>query len=245
MSSVERETLNDEAGMTDEARVVSQLLTDRFSCRAYRDEPVPHDVIETMLAIAQSAASWCNSQPWQVHVTEGQATERFRKAFYERALADAASGTMMPESDFPFPAAYTGVYKERQREVGWQLYEAVGIAYGDRKASGLQALENFRLFGAPHALVITTERDLGTYGVLDCGSYLGTLLLAAQSLGIAMIPQAAFATYCPLLHDFFDIPENRAIVCGASFGYADMDHPANSFRSRRAEPRDAVTWLSQ
>lgn len=245
MASVERETIDDAPGMTAEARVVSQLLTDRFSCRAYRDDPVPRDVIETMFAISQSAASWCNSQPWQVHVTEGAATERFRKAFYDRAMADATAGAMAPQSDFPFPAAYTGVYKERQREVGWQLYEAVGIAYGDRKASGMQALENFRLFGAPHALVITTERDLGTYGVLDCGSYLGTLLLAAQSLGIAMIPQAAFANYSPLLHEFFEIPESRAVVCGASFGYADLDHPANSFRSRRATADDAVTWMSQ
>lgn len=243
MTSVEREEIEQAPGVTPDAQVISRLLTERFSCRAYRDEAVPHDVIETMLAIAQGAASWCNSQPWQVHVTEGEATERFREAFYNRAVADAKAGAMAPESDFPFPAAYTGVYKERQREVGWQLYEAVGVAYGDREASARQALENFRLFGAPHALVITTERDLGTYGVLDCGSYLGTLLLAAQSLGIAMIPQAAFANYSPLLHDFFDIPDNRAVVCGASFGFADMDHPANNFRSRRAAVEDAVTWL--
>lgn len=245
MPSTERKTLDEAPGMTDAARVISQLLTDRFSCRAYREDPVPHEVIQTMFALSQGAASWCNSQPWQVHVTEGDATERFRKAFYERATADAAAGVLSPDSDFDFPAAYTGIYKERQREVGWQLYEAVGIAYGDRKASGLQALENFRMFGAPHALVITTERDLGTYGVLDCGSYLGTLLLAAQSLGIAMIPQAAFANYSTLLREFFEIPENRAVVCGASFGYADFDHPANSFRSRRASPEDAVTWLSE
>jgi nitroreductase len=245
MASVEREELEQAPGMTAEARVISRMLTERFSCRAYRNESVPHDIIQTMFRLAQSAASWCNSQPWHVHVTEGEATERFRETFYKRALSDAAAGAMVPESDFPFPAAYKGVYKERQREVGWQLYDAVGVAYGDRQASARQALENFRLFGAPHALVITTERDLGTYGVLDCGSYLGTLLLAAQSLGIAMIPQAAFANYSPLLREFFDIPDNRAVVCGASFGYPDMDHPANSFRSRRATAEDAVAWLAK
>mgnify|MGYP001241600503 CR=1 FL=1 len=245
MPSVEREDIHAAPGMTPESRVLSRLLKERFSCRAYRPYPVPHETIETMLRLAQNAASWCNSQPWQVYVTEGEATERFRKAFHERALADAAAGTLTTESDLPFPAAYKGIYKERQREVGWQLYEAVGVAYGDREGSARQALENFRLFGAPHALVITTERDLGVYGVLDCGSYLGTLLLAAQSLGIAMIPQAAFANYSPLLREFFGIPENRAIVCGASFGYADMAHAANSFRSRRATLDEAVTWLNK
>lgn len=245
MTSVVRNKPAAIASMSQEADMLSDLLVNRFSCRAYRPDPVPHETIVTMLAIAQNAASWCNSQPWQIHVTEGDATERFRKAFHGRAMADAAAGAMGPESDFPFPAAYTGVYKERQREVGWQLYESVGVRYGDRIGSGKQMLENFRLFGAPHALVITTERDIGTYGVLDCGSYLGTLLLAAQSLGIGMIPQAAFANYCPMLHEFFDIPENRAIVCGASFGWPDMNHRANSFRSRRAKLEDTVTWLNQ
>jgi len=245
MALVEREEIDNAPGMTADAQVISRLLADRFSCRAYQPDPVPHDVVHTMFRLAQSAASWCNSQPWQVHVTEGEATERFREAFYSRAQADAAAGAMTASSDFPFPAAYKGVYKERQREVGWQLYEAVGVAYGDREASARQALENFRLFGAPHALVLTTERDLGTYGVLDCGSYLGTLLLAAQSLGIAMIPQAAFANYSPLLHEFFGIPDHRAVVCGASFGYADMEHPSNSFRSRRAATDDIVAWVSE
>lgn len=227
-----------------QAETLSDLLVGRFSCRGYKPDPVPHQTIAAMLGIAQKAASWCNSQPWHVHVTEGAATERLRTAMYNRASADMASGMMSTESDIPFPQNYTGVYKERQREVAWQLYESVGVAYGDRVGSAKQTLENFRLFGAPHALLITTEKSIGTYGVLDCGSYIGTLVLAAQSLGIGLIPQAAFANYSPLLREFFDLPDNREVVCGASFGWPDLDHPANSFRSRRAEQVDAVTWLS-
>lgn len=242
MSSVER---SKPASATAAADALADLLVGRFSCRAYQPDPVPQETITTMLAIAQNAASWCNSQPWQIHVTSGNATERLRSAMYARASADAAGGAMNAESDIPFPENYTGVYKERQREVGWQLYEAVGVAYGDRVGSGRQMLENFRLFGAPHALLLTTERNIGPYGVLDCGSYLGTLVLAAQSLGIGMIPQAAFANYCPLLREFFDIPDSRDIVCGVSFGWPDMEHPANGFRSRRAELGDAVAWLTE
>ena len=245
MPSTERSPMTDAPGMTPAAQTLSDLLSGRFSCRGYLPDPVPHATIETMLAISQRAASWCNSQPWQVHVTEGAATERLRETMFARAMADATDGALSSESDLPFPENYTGIYKERQREVAWQLYDAVGVAFGDRIASAKQTLENFRLFGAPHALVITTEKNIGTYGVLDCGSYIGTLVLAAQSLGIGMIPQAAFANYCPLLRDFFDIPESRDIVCGASFGWPDMEHPANGFRSRRAEVGDAVTWLDQ
>lgn len=243
MPSIERSALDAAPGITAEGRVLADLLAARFSCRAYLPDPVPRATIETMLRMAQNAASWCNSQPWQVHVAEGEAVERLRNALFGRATDDAANRNPASAPDLPFPAGYTGVYKERQREVAWQLYEAVGVEPGDRAGSARQALENFRLFGAPHALVITTEKSIGTYGVLDCGSYLGTLLLAAQSLGLGMIPQAAFALYCPLLREFFSIPDNRDIVCGASFGRPDPRHPANQFRSRRAELADAVVWM--
>lgn len=242
MSSIERTLHADLDTLPEAAQVLARMLAGRFSCRGFRPDPVPQATIEAMLALAQHSPSWCNSQPWQVHVTDGAATERLRAALYARAQGDAAAGTMASEPDLPFPGTYRGVYKERQREVGWQLYEAVGVTHGDRAGSGKQMLENFRLFGAPHALVLTTERELGVYGVLDCGIYLGSLLLAAEALGIGIVPQAAFANYAPLLRDVFDIPEERAIVCGASFGYPDAAHPANSFRSRRAPVTDAVFW---
>lgn len=248
-NQIERRSMEEEGGLKwpEDSQLLARLLADRYSCRGYRSDPVPRSVIERMLTIAQMSSSWCNSQPWRVIVTEGEGTERFRKALYDHAVADTAANNGVPQMkpDFDFPAAYRGVYKDRQREVGWQLYESVGVTYGDREASGKQALENFRLFGAPHMLLITSERDLGTYGAIDCGLYVGSMLLAAQSLGIGMIPQAALATYAPLMHDYFGIPDSRMVVVGASFGYADDSHPANNFRSRRAPLTDVVQWVTE
>lgn len=229
-----------------DSKVLARLLAERFSCRGYRQDPAPRPVIERMLSLAQLSPSWCNSQPWQVIVTEGAGTERFRKALFEHAVADAEDGNgPSMEPDFPFPAAYRGIYGERRREVGWQLHDSVGVPYGDRAASRKQALENFRLFGAPHMLLITSERDLGVYGAIDCGLYLGSVLLAAQSLGLGMIPQAALASYAPMVRDYFNISDDRMIVAGCSFGYADDSHPANAFRSRRADLGDVVQWVTE
>jgi nitroreductase len=234
------------AGLPADAEALSRLLAGRYSCRGYKSEPVPRETIEQMLGIAQMSASWCNSQPWQVIVTEGEGTERFREKLYGAAFADASSGQPpQMNADFEFPRAYTGIYKERQREVGWQLYESVGVQYGDRVGSGKQMLENFRLFGAPHALIVTSERDLAAYGAIDCGLYIGSILLAAQSLGIGMIPQAALAGYADLMREHFQIPDNRVFVLGCSFGWPDESHPANRFRSRRAKLDDAVQWVDQ
>lgn len=219
------------------ARAVTlhDTLEHRASCRAFLPTQVPQPILDAILASAQLTASWCNSQPWQVILTRGEATERFREGLYENAKLNP-----QPDSDLPFPERYVGIYKERQRECGWQLYGSLGIAFGDREASGRQVLENFRFFGAPHVAIITSERDLGVYGVLDCGGYVTNFLNAAHSYGVATVPQAALAMHGGFIRDFFSIPANRLILCGISLGYADSDHPANAFRTNRAAISDVV-----
>ncbi len=221
-----------------EISVLEHLLAQRHSCRAFRPDPVPRPTIERILGLAQRTASWCNSQPWQVVVTSGAATERFREAIYARAATGAES---MP--DLPFPREYRGTYLARRRECGFQLYDAVGVARGDRVAYARQALENFRLFGAPHVAIITTDEALGVYGAVDCGAYVGNFLLAAQACGVAAIPQAALARHAPFVRMHFGIRDERMVVCGISFGFAEVAHPANGFRTKRAHMSEAVTWM--
>ena len=223
--------------MQDGLAAFEGLLAQRYSCRGFLDKPVPRTTIERILAAAQRTPSWCNAQPWRVHITSGAATARFRAAL----LAHAGAQPARPE--YEFPREYRGVYLARRRECGFQLYDAVGVAKGDRAASAKQAMENFRLFGAPHALVVTTDEALGVYGVLDCGAWVNNFMLAAAAEGIACIAQAALAAHAPLLREFFTIEEDRRIVCGMSFGYEDAAHPANKFRTRRAKLDEVAAWL--
>jgi nitroreductase len=145
--------------------------------------------------------------------------------------------------DIPFPREYRGIYLERRRECGFQLYESVGVSRGDREGSSRQAQENFRLFGAPHVAIVTTEEALGSYGALDCGAYVANFTLAARSLGVATIAQAAIAAYSPFVREFFGLPTERQIICGISFGYEDQQHRANSFRTSRASLSEVITWF--
>ncbi|MFI5444545.1 nitroreductase [Polaromonas sp. UC242_47] len=218
--------------------VLNGLLAQRHSCRAFLTDPVPREVQESLLQMAQRTASWCNSQPWQVHITEGAATKRLRDVL-RTAPQPGESG-----SDFPWPREYRGVYLERRRECGFALYDSVGIVRGDREASARQAQENFRLFGAPHVAIITSDEALDVYGAIDCGAYVANFLLAATSLGVATIPQAALASRSQQLRRFFDLGDDRRVVCGISFGYADTAHPANGFRTSRATISAAAAWVS-
>lgn len=158
-------------------------------------------------------------------------------------LLTAVKERVERQSDIPFPAEYHGVYQERRRECGHQLYNAVGVARGDTEGYARQTAENFRFFGAPHVAIITSDPGLGAYGAVDVGGYVQVLLLAMQAHGIAAIPQAALANFSQILKSALGIPSERLVVCGVSFGYEDVDHPANKFRTNRASLSDAVTWL--
>ncbi len=225
---------------TPDSATLARLFAERYSCRAFRDEPVDRAIVERIVAIAQMTASWCNAQAWQLVVTRGAGTERFRRALYEDASGPARKEEQF---DFPPPERYEGVYLERRRECGWALYESVGVPRGDRSASVRQFLENFRLFGAPHVAIVTTPRALGVYGAVDGGAFVSSFMLAAQSLGVASIAQAAIASRAPLVRRHFAIPEERAILCGIAFGYADDAHPANAFRTRREDVARVIEWV--
>jgi nitroreductase len=218
--------------------VLEELLQERYSVRAFKPEPVPRETIDRVLNAAQRTASWCNSQPWQVVIASGAAKEKFRNAIY----AEASSGAPQ-DGDFEFPREYLGVYLERRRESGFQLYNTLGITRGDKAAYAKQALENYNFFGAPHVAIIHTDEALGIYGAIDCGAYVGNFMLAAQALGLGTIPQAALARHSGMIRRHFGIPDDRRVVCGISFGFADHADKINSYRTSRASVADTVTFV--
>ncbi|HVY05462.1 MAG TPA: nitroreductase [Burkholderiales bacterium] len=217
---------------------VEAAIRSRYSCRRYKPDTVPVAVIRRILDVARQTPSWCNTQPWHVHVVSGTAMENFRTALYSHA-----AGGGPPNPDFAFPLRYEGIYRERRKVCGVQLYQSLGIGREDRTAAAEQSLENFRFFGAPHVALITTEEDLGVYGAVDCGLYVANFMLAAESLGVSTIAQAALASYPDFIRAHFDMPKTRKFVCGISFGYGDPGHRINGYRTARAGEAEATTWV--
>lgn len=216
---------------------LTQIMEDRYSCRALLPTPVPDADLTRIVQTARHVPSWCNAQPWQVEITRGAATERLRAKLSETALA----GTP-PAPDLPWPAKYTGDYAERRRTCGFQLYDAVGIEKSDRAGRAAQMLRNYAFFDAPHVAIIHSPNELGPYGAMDTGGFVTAFTLAATALGVATIPQAAIAAYAPLLREHLNIADDRLILCAISMGYADKTAPANKFRTERAETADILCW---
>lgn len=209
------------------------LVDARFSCRGYRPDPVPVEVVRSILDTAQQSPSWANTQPWHATILAGAETEKFREHLVNAVVSGRGVGDIAP------PDRYENEFRDRRRASGFALYDSLGIAYDDKDGRNRQMLENFKFFGAPHVAVISSEAGLGPYGYVDTGAYLSTFLLAAADHGVATIAQAAIAMYSDVVRDYLGIPDTRHIVCGVSFGYADDQHPANAFRTDRAPIEDA------
>jgi nitroreductase len=220
-----------------ELALLQRLLGKRHSCRAYLPRQVPRETIAQVLEVAQRTASWCNAQPWRVVVTSGGATDEFRRVYAQ------AGATRDACPDYKFPAAYRGLHLARRRECGWQLYDSVGIARGDREASRSQGLKNFEFFGAPHLAVVTCDSEMGVYGAIDCGAWVANFMTAATAAGLGCIAQAALAAHPAVVREHFGLPDSQWVICGIAFGYADTAHPVNSFRTARAPLEEVVTWV--
>ncbi len=213
------------------------LMHERLSIRKYLDKQVPRETIEKILSLAQLTPSWCNTQPWQVIVTGGEHTSQLREALWDHVQ----SGNF-PKTDFPFPAKYVDPYKGRRKECGYQLYDSIGIPKEDRMAGMQQTMQNFRFFDAPHALFIFLDDHFGFYGGVDCGLYVNSVLLAAKNEGVDAVAQAALASYPDFIRQHFQLPDNLKLVCGISFGYADMEHAINQYRTPRAPLEESIRY---
>lgn len=215
------------------------LMRQRYSARAFLSDPVPAGILRHILDVAQKTPSWCNTQPWEVVVTESPAATA---ALREKLHAHAASGAE-GAPDKPFPREYAGSHDDRRKACGAALYNALDIGREDRDARAQQMLRNYSFFDAPHCMLVFCHESLGFYGGVDCGLYLQSFMLAALDQGVHTIAQASLAAYPDLVRDHFDMPADRHLLFGCSFGYADERHPVNRYRTDRAGIADAVRFV--
>ena len=210
---------------------------ERHSTRAFRPEPIPRAELEQLLAAAQRAPSWCNTQPWRIAVTAPPVTGVLAAAMQQAARSG------FPQAEVPFPLDYPAPYHKHRVSCGVALYQAMGIARDDKAARYDAWLRNYAFFDAPHVAIVSCDRRLGPYVYVDVGVWLGYLLTAATALGIDTCPMASVAAYPAPLRAQLGIAETEVILFGLALGRADDAAPANQCRTTR-EPVDAnVTFL--
>ena len=123
--------------------VVDTVIQSRKTTRAFRTDEVPNAVVNDMLAIASSAPSTFNTQPWQVHVLTGKP----KNALSEALLHAHLGNTQAPYAAMPNPAPPDCA--ARQEEFGRRYYSVLGIDRIDMAARSRQTARNYVFFDAP------------------------------------------------------------------------------------------------
>lgn len=216
---------------------VQQALSQRRSVRGFLPTPASPETLRTLFERAQRSPSWCNIQLWRVWVTSGETTTRLANA-----MLAAVDANPNGQAEVPFPAGYPEPYGTHRRECGKALFSAMGIARDDMPARLSAFRANYEAFGAPHIVILAYDGHFGTYGALDMGCYLQSVLLAAEELGLATCPQAALANYPEAIRSVLPIPTNLTILCGIALGYEDKSVKANACRTARAPLSDNVQF---
>ena len=213
---------------------LEQIIRERHSTRLFLPKPVPRELVDEALALAVHAPSNSNIQPWHVVFASGAARERLVAALLEEAHRGPPNILPLPES-----------FRHFRRELGAEVYGAMGITREDKAGHDAAVLRNWEFFRAPLIGIFCMHRDLGPADALSAGMYLQTLLLAFTERGLGTCIEVSVARYPQIVRVQLAVPAELLILCGLAVGYPDPDFPANRLHVSREPIAKNVVFVDR
>ena len=220
---------------------VFEAVASRYSCRAFLPRPVPEAIMREIVERAARAPSAGNMQPWRVYALAGKRVEDLRALLRPRMTAELPDGEGVEY--VIYPQSMSEPYRARSFDVGWRLYESIGVQRKDKPARYKQYARNYEFFDAPAALFFAREKVHGAAQWADIGGYLQTVAILARGYGLHTCPQQAWVSFHRTVRDFLELPDHLMIYSGMAVGYEDPAAPINGWRSPR-EPLEAFATFS-
>ncbi len=211
---------------------VAEALQARKSVRAFLDKAVDESLIHELLRLASHAPSGTNTQPWQVAVVTGQKKQELQTALEQAFRSQQPRGMEIKY----YPDTWQEPYLARRRACGLQMYTTLDIKREDKQRQLDQWAANYRAFDAPVMLLFFIDRVMATGSYMDYGMFLQSLMLAAESKGLATCPQASLGEFPEIVKQALGYNEDQLLMCGMALGYEDKEALVNSYRT----PREAV-----
>ena len=213
---------------------LDQTILERHSIRKFLPAPVPRDLVDEALALAQHAPSNSNIQPWRLVFASGAARDRLKEALYKVADHEAPHIPALPKA-----------FEHYRYELGAEVYGSMGIPIADTARHAAAVMRNFDFFGAPLAGIVCMHRDLGPADALSVGMYLQTLMLVLTARGLGTCVEVSVAGYPDIVRAELNIPPEFTIICGLTVGYPDPDFPANKLHIGRDPVAKHVGFINQ
>lgn len=214
---------------------VIEALNSRFTCRAFKEDPVIRETILKIMEGATRSPSWANTQPWEIFVAGGEVLERIRRAYMENFANDVSR-----DPDIPWVSKWPEKHEARINELGIKRYKHLGISRDDEVARNASWKLNFKFFGAPIVIYLCMDETLSEWSIFDLGSMSQSIMLAAQGFGVDTAPAVNLVAYPKIIRKEMDIPDELTVVFGIAMGYSDNKSKQNTFRSTRRNLEDVI-----
>ena len=225
---------------------VDAAIENRYSVRAFRPDAVPRDLLTDILRVASRAPSGTNAQPWKVYVLQGAQRDTLVQqvsAAHDEVRDHPERADNYRETYDYYPRQWVEPYLSRRRQNGWSLYGLLGIQKGDTERMYAQHHQNYRLFGAPVALMFTLDRVMGQGSLVDYGMFLQNIMIAARARGLHTCAQGAWNPYASIVLPLIGAGPDEMLVCGMALGYADADALINTYSTPREAVEGFARWV--
>lgn len=216
------------------------IKNDIFSRKSIRDftsQDLSDEVISELVAKASQAASWQNTQAWQIYVAKGQALEQIRTGF---ATAQQAGQVGQPDLTTPDLTKRSDLSKANIQQWKEDVEKVIG--------TGTKAWETFgkagaAFFNAPAVAFITASNQASEYTIYDMGAFGQTLMYAAAEKGIGSMTAYNLVKYPAIIKRTLNIPTDQEVVIGIGLGYAS-ENKINQIQTHRL-PVDKVLHIQK
>ena len=219
---------------------VGEAVVRRRSIRQFLPDPVPGEVVRSLIVDAARAPSGGNLQPWRVHAVAGEPLERFR-AIIKAKMADNPRGE--PPEYAVYPKDLWEPHRSSRFAVGEAMYASLQIERENKLGRLMWFARNYEAFGAPVLLFVTVDRRMGPPQWSDLGMYLQTLMLLAVEQGLDTCAQEAWSVWPKTVGEFLALPGEQMLFCGLALGRRDPDAPVNAFPIAR-EPFETFATMT-
>ncbi len=214
---------------------VFETIKERRSTRAFKPGTIPKETIRGILSLTVNAPSANNLQPWEFVVVMDKEKDRLGrtliKAFKEKQIS-CGSGAVKP---LPEAIRQRGIQTLESMK---PYFEQTGVPVDTYINEG-----SCNFYGAPVAIIICLDDCFSARQMVDVGTAVGYLVLAAHASGLSTCPIGLLADYSYEIKELLNIPENKKVVIGIALGYPDLESPVSQFKSSRDDVSKLVRWI--
>ena len=217
---------------------VREAIRNRRSIRGFKPDPVPRKVLEELLETCRWAPSSQNTQTWELAILGGKVIAELKSRLEEKVKAN-----VKPYADIASKELYEP-YLQRANE----MRDAIDKHQFPPGTRDLEAkrrdylLKGARIFDAPNAIVLYSDRALDNKILVNAGVMAQTIALAATAYKLGTCIMFRAVHYPDILRELLGIPESKLILMAVAIGYPDPDFPVNSYPRNRAPLDSLVHW---